>query len=820
MYYWSQRLMSPSTVRNGDIHVDQLTHRRYICDGLKWFRLCTRENCPKVPHKDGYCAVHFREEEEKKNKNSILSTSRRSQQRATTSLSVEPKEEQFEETQSTSNENLSRKPRQKIKIADISRDQSTSINQKQKTIRGSRNSLKQVIKEEKHTPIKENGIHKNTTIRAKLNAAKPIISALTPHAVSYETPEYGDIKTTDKNRYIWDGKKWQALCSKDECRRRQKSQRLCLTHFNEEQVRSKHGVVENQKNSVLAFVVKNEPVEQRISLRRKNGSNDAKQDLQEDFGKNQQNNRKRQRLSNENTTLLKDVLSAPKPKVGDERLNSKHHRQVFDGTKWQSLCIFEGGCSKRQQSAHLCCTHFKQQHHRQQYQEEDEEIIQKENHLTRKEKKNFGRRTRKNESNGSEELNMAIFECLQSVSKIDEMITNPKTEPILDEYDDKHEINEESFSKRPKVGDMRMNPVTNQRSIFDGYYWKYLCMKDNCSKRIYSRKLCYEHLYKQQMHNLEPKETHNHSKELNDADQKAAVNGCMGCILSKIELSSNEQRRNYKRNRDENYDFSLMLPETKRRKNQNEIQQFSSRLIKTMNEDTNIILTPNASQKRNLTVMKNDERKFVISGTRLTKRQKVQLQQFFQTLRGHYSIQISSVVDLTTTHLITNSTSKLVCSLTKKLFQAVVQHIFVVSYHWIDECLKQQRIIDERPYEIQGDKQNSVTHLGMRKSRLSKRPLFENCKILFWVECDFVQKLFTKEELIEMIIIAGGRTVLNASDLTVDNEVYVLCEKENIVQLKEKYGTSTNIHYVIPEWFLDSIVTYKILPHKLYSWKC
>lgn len=80
----------------------------------------------------------------------------------------------------------------------------------------------------------------------------------------------------------------------------------------------------------------------------------------------------------------------------------------------------------------------------------------------------------------------------------------------------------------------------------------------------------------------------------------------------------------------------------------------------------------------------------------------------------------------TVTHLITDEiddNDSLVCTLTKSVVFAIVQHCFVLSYRWINECLQQNTIVNEEQYEIEGDNMFSTKHNGPRRSRLSKRPL-------------------------------------------------------------------------------------------------
>jgi hypothetical protein len=103
-------------------------------------------------------------------------------------------------------------------------------------------------------------------------------------------------------------------------------------------------------------------------------------------------------------------------------------------------------------------------------------------------------------------------------------------------------------------------------------------------------------------------------------------------------------------------------------------------------------------------------------------------------------LSISDCVDDNTTHLIIGQEEKpLLCPLTMKLFQSISRHLYIITYRWIVECLKQDEIIDEINYEIRGDIPFEEYHDGMRKSRLSKQVnLFQNCQ--FFILCNDCQE--------------------------------------------------------------------------------
>jgi hypothetical protein len=94
--------------------------------------------------------------------------------------------------------------------------------------------------------------------------------------------------------------------------------------------------------------------------------------------------------------------------------------------------------------------------------------------------------------------------------------------------------------------------------------------------------------------------------------------------------------------------------------------------------------------------------------------------------------------------IVGNEEKTLLCPLTIKVFQAIARHLFVLTYRWIIECIKQNQIIDETLFEIRGDIPFGEYHDGMRHSRLSKHiNLFQNCQ--FFILCEGCQEKMVRK---------------------------------------------------------------------------
>jgi hypothetical protein len=134
-------------------------------------------------------------------------------------------------------------------------------------------------------------------------------------------------------------------------------------------------------------------------------------------------------------------------------------------------------------------------------------------------------------------------------------------------------------------------------------------------------------------------------------------------------------------------------------------------------------------------------------------------------------VSTSSTVDSSTTHIIVNENSPLVCPLTGKIIQGIARHLFIVTHRWLNECLSQESIVDERPYEIRGDTSLGVDHGGMRRSRLTPSFLLENYSICLRCSSNDCAPLQTIEQVQELVELCGAKLVRNFSEIkTLDKE--------------------------------------------------
>ncbi|UJR28835.1 hypothetical protein I4U23_010059 [Adineta vaga] len=130
-----------------------------------------------------------------------------------------------------------------------------------------------------------------------------------------------------------------------------------------------------------------------------------------------------------------------------------------------------------------------------------------------------------------------------------------------------------------------------------------------------------------------------------------------------------------------------------------------------------------------------------------------QLELFIKYFSSFASLSNNMNINSSTTHLlIDDSMNPLRCIFSKKIFQAVARHIYIVSIRWIEECLLRKEIIDETPFEIHGDHSMSTMHLTRR---CLTKPLFSS-SISFAIDCTSFQRTITRNELAELAVLSGA----------------------------------------------------------------
>ncbi|CAF3167032.1 unnamed protein product [Rotaria socialis] len=215
-------------------------------------------------------------------------------------------------------------------------------------------------------------------------------------------------------------------------------------------------------------------------------------------------------------------------------------------------------------------------------------------------------------------------------------------------------------------------------------------------------------------------------------------------------------------------------------------------------------------------------RRLVLTTSSLDENQKSRFRLFIT----RFCIPTSSTVDSTTTHVIVNDNSSLICPLTGKIIQGIGRHLFIVSHRWLNECLSQESIVDERPYEIRGDTSLGSDHGGMRRSRLTPSYLLDKYSICLRCSSSDCAPLQTLEQVQELVELCGAKLVQNFSEIKIIDK-----ERQMVLVLgingfsggekKRKALLDTcqqfNVRCVNIHWLLISIAKFDIQPFENYD---
>lgn len=191
---------------------------------------------------------------------------------------------------------------------------------------------------------------------------------------------------------------------------------------------------------------------------------------------------------------------------------------------------------------------------------------------------------------------------------------------------------------------------------------------------------------------------------------------------------------------------------------------------------------------------------------------------------GKFSSNVSQTtsIDNHTTHLITNDEKhELRSPLSMKLIEAIANHCYCVSYRWIIDCLKYDRLIDEDMYEIEGDDTETQAHGGPRRSRLipSQHSLFQN--MCFMIKCTEKSDIkMTNERLENLITTCGGQIITCVTQRLLNKyHIIVLCDMHYVSERRHNYDQcrQLGIQFVSSDWVLESILEYRQKPFSLFE---
>lgn len=195
--------------------------------------------------------------------------------------------------------------------------------------------------------------------------------------------------------------------------------------------------------------------------------------------------------------------------------------------------------------------------------------------------------------------------------------------------------------------------------------------------------------------------------------------------------------------------------------------------------------------------------------SRLNKKQSDIIQLFCKK----FCVFQSKEVDNTTTHLIINTDDLLFInrsSYTYKYIISIVKGLFVVSFKWIEACLKENRILDEIEFIVKGDIE--ADEQDIPKLALSNKcQLFIDRKIC--ITGKFDKSLLSSDQLKNIVVSCGGVLVDDYQSIDMlTYDVYLVIDDPNDIDVKYITCCSRrNIPIIKYEWIIESVACLQLL---------
>ncbi|XP_027751794.1 breast cancer type 1 susceptibility protein isoform X2 [Empidonax traillii] len=216
---------------------------------------------------------------------------------------------------------------------------------------------------------------------------------------------------------------------------------------------------------------------------------------------------------------------------------------------------------------------------------------------------------------------------------------------------------------------------------------------------------------------------------------------------------------------------------------------------------------PSAAGKENAAspvVTKRKQMSIVASG--LNHSEHLVVQKFVRRTQSTLSNHITEG----TTHVIMKTDEELVCERTLKYFLGIAGRKWVVSYQWVIQSLKEERILDEEKFEVRGDVINGRNHQGPKRARQAGTgKIFKGFEIC----CCGPFTDMTTEHLEWMVELCGASVVKQLHLFThSSNSTAVVVVQPDAWKENTDYRAmqqQNNIAMVTREWVLDSVACYE-----------
>ncbi|XP_024873681.1 uncharacterized protein LOC112455764 isoform X1 [Temnothorax curvispinosus] len=230
-------------------------------------------------------------------------------------------------------------------------------------------------------------------------------------------------------------------------------------------------------------------------------------------------------------------------------------------------------------------------------------------------------------------------------------------------------------------------------------------------------------------------------------------------------------------------------------------------------ESGNILLAKQVDTKTLENVRRQSEKRdlcFVCSS--LSPVQITTVKEFAAKYNANYVNQF----DRDVTHVIVNTTGEQnAAKSTLKYLQGIAHRKWIVSYRWIEDCIRQQKLLDEIPYEATTQNNVGINGAGPRNSRLREKGLFEDFTFLCVGPYDNVSLRQYQD-----LLLATGATVVDSLDaLAKIRGMKGVVIQDNIHDEKtiEHWYRTAKAAAILVDWIVECIGHYTLFNPTHYT---